>query len=277
MNGSVMSQRTAITLENKRIAERTYRIRLHEPNVARGIRPGQFIMIRLPGESDPLLGRPFALYDTVLDAQQVPVAIDVVYLIVGKMTAKLAQVHEGDPLEIWGPLGNGFLELGEPEQVTLVAGGIGQTPFLAYTRELLGKRGYGGQPARRKTEHVALYYGVRTANLAAGVEDFRKAGAQISLASDDGSIGYHGFVMQLLDRDGPPSPWIGCGPEPMLHALIKRAQAGNITCHVSLETPMACGYGVCFSCVTRVKTSGGWDYKRVCIDGPVFDSTCLEL
>ena len=270
-----MMQRTAITIENTVLAERTFRIRLAVPEIAAAIRPGQFVMLKMPGTTDPLLGRPFALYDAVSPTRERGSAIDVVYLIVGKMTAQLAEVKAGEPIEVWGPLGNGFLDLGNPEQVTLVAGGIGQTPFLAYARQLLGERGYGGDAPIQRTKKVSLYYGVRTAALAAGVADFEKAGATVHLASDDGSVGYHGFVTQLLDRDNPPGPWIGCGPEPMLHALTKLAAAKGVTCHVSLETPMACGFGVCFSCVTKVKTDDGWDYKRVCVDGPVFDAAKL--
>jgi dihydroorotate dehydrogenase electron transfer subunit len=264
-----MLQRTATTVENVRLAERTFRIRLHVPEIAAAIRPGQFVMLRLPGVTDPLLGRPFALYD-VVDA-----AIDIVYLVVGKMTSRLAEVKPGAAIEVWGPLGNGFLDIGKPEQVTLVAGGIGQTPFLAYARQLLGANGYGGDSPVRRTTKVSLYYGVRTANLAAGIEDFQRAGATVHLASDDGTVGNRGFVTDLLAHDAPPGPWIGCGPEPMLRALMKLAADRRVVCHVSLETPMACGFGVCFSCVTKVKTADGWDYKRVCTDGPVFDASDL--
>ena len=90
--------------------------------------------------------------------------------------------------------------------MTFVAGGIGQTPFLAYARELLGTRGYGGETARKRTRKVALYYGVRTAALAAGVEDFRAAGVEVHLASDDGSVGTKGFVTQLLASHGKTGP-----------------------------------------------------------------------
>lgn len=272
----MMVQRTATVLQNVQLAERTYRIRIAVPDIATIIRPGQFVMLRLPGRADPLLGRPFALYDTVIEFGQ-PVAIDIVYLVVGKMTGLLATVRPGESIEVWGPLGNGFLDLGEVEQVTFVAGGIGQTPFLAYARSLLGQRGYANRPARKVAERVSLYYGVRSANLAAGINDFHDVGVNVHLASDDGSVGYHGFVTQLLARDNPLGPWIGCGPEPMLHALALLACERKVTCHVSLETPMACGFGVCFSCVTKVKTVDGWDYKRVCIDGPVFNSAQLEI
>jgi dihydroorotate dehydrogenase electron transfer subunit len=270
-----MFHRTARTLEHVRLADRTYRIRLECPDLAAAVRPGQFVMLRLPGTADPLLGRPFALYDTVLDVGR-PVGIDVVYLVVGKMTGRLADVAAGEPLDVWGPLGRPFLDVGSPGRVALVAGGIGQTPFLAYTRELLGTRGYGGDAPRKRTEKVLLYYGVRTAALAAGVEDFRAAGAEVHLASDDGSVGFRGFVTQLLESHGKTGPLIGCGPEPMLHALTRLAAKWGVPSQVSLETPMACGVGICFSCVTKVKTpDGGWDYKRVCVDGPAFDAAQL--
>src|SRR5947209_1998020 len=139
-----MFHRTARVAEHVRLADRTFRVRLHCPEVAAAIRPGQFVMLRLPDTADPLLGRPFALYDTVLDAAGSPVGLDVVYLVVGKMTGKLAGLVAGGSLEVWGPLGRPFLDVGSPERVTLVAGGIGQTPFLAFARELLGTRGYGG-------------------------------------------------------------------------------------------------------------------------------------
>src|SRR5690606_7584070 len=131
-----MFHRTARVAEHVRLADRTYRVRLDCPDVAAAIRPGQFVMLRLPNTSDPLLGRPFALYDTVLDASGRPVGFDVVYLVVGKMTGRLTGVGPGDPLDVWGPLGRPFLDVGAPDRVTLVAGGIGQTPFLAYAREL---------------------------------------------------------------------------------------------------------------------------------------------
>jgi dihydroorotate dehydrogenase electron transfer subunit len=265
----------ALVRENVLLARQTYRIRLHCPELARAIRPGQFVMIRLPGHNDPLLGRPFALYDTVLDDTGQPIDIDVVYLIVGKLTGLLAVLRSGDRVEVWGPLGNGFPDLHDLDHIALVAGGIGQTPFLAHVRDLLGTRGYGGRPPRRVAQRVSLYYGVRTADLVAGVEDFRAAGATVHLASDDGTLGFRGFVTQLLEQHEPPQHLVGCGPEPMLRTLTQLAKRWGMPCHLSLETPMACGVGICFSCVTHVRTGDGWDYRRVCVEGPVFDTACL--
>jgi dihydroorotate dehydrogenase electron transfer subunit len=268
-------QGRARVLENHKLARDTFRIRLETPELARRIVPGQFVMLRSPHTSDPLLGRPFALYDTVLDDAGQPVGIDVVYLVVGKMTRLLADLRTGDTIDAWGPLGNGFPDLQGVDHVGLVAGGIGQTPFLAYTRQLLGTRGYGGEPPERAAQRVSLYYGVRTADLAAGVDDFKHAGADVHLASDDGSLDFKGFVTQLLERHTLPDHLIGCGPEPMMNALAALARSRGKPCHLSLETPMACGVGICFSCVTRVRTAEGWDYRRVCVEGPVFDAACL--
>jgi dihydroorotate dehydrogenase electron transfer subunit len=262
-------------LANRLLARDTYLIRLDCPNLAKAIRPGQFVMLRPTGGTDPLLGRPFALYDTVVDAQGNAIGIDVVYLVIGKVTKILSEMTEGDVLDVWGPLGDGFPEPVAQDYVGLVAGGIGQTPFLAHIRELLGSQGYGGQPPRRRVQRASLYYGVRTADLAAGVADFTQAGATVHLASNDGSLGYHGFVTDLLDQHAVPEHLFGCGPEPMLKALAGLAQRKNVPCHLSLETPMACGIGICFSCVTPVRTADGWDYKRVCVDGPVFDAKML--
>jgi dihydroorotate dehydrogenase electron transfer subunit len=267
-----MFQLTAPIVENVPLAERTFRVRLECPDLARRIRPGQFVMLRLPGTSDPLLGRPFALYDTALDST----CIDVVYLVVGKMTGLLSGMKAGEALEIWGPLGNGFHDLGAQQQVNLVAGGIGQTPFLAYARDLLGAKGYGGESPRKKCERVTLFYGVRSQAFAAGLNDFEAAGAKVLLATADGSDGFRGFVTQLLERESPLGPLVGCGPEPMLKSLASLAKKWDRLCHVSLETPMACGFGVCFSCVAPVKCGDEWDYKRVCVEGPVFDAATLK-
>ncbi|MFN4260767.1 MAG: dihydroorotate dehydrogenase electron transfer subunit [Gemmataceae bacterium] len=271
----MFQQYSADVIENLRIAERTYRLRLQTPALAAAIRPGQFVMLRTIGGGDPLLGRPFALYDTVLDADGQPSAIDIVYLVIGKMTGLLARLTGGDRLSVWGPLGNGFPDLSGRKQVALVAGGIGQTPFLAHVRALLGTRGYGGQPARRQVEQVSLYYGSRSAALLAGVADFENAGASVHLATDDGSLGFHGTVTSLLERHPLPDHIIGCGPEPMMRALAALARRWRTPCHLSLETPMACGVGICFSCVVPIRTTDGWDYRRVCLDGPIFDAASL--
>ncbi len=169
-------QRTVTVLENLSIARETYRIRIVCPEIARQVTPGQFLMLRLRSGEDPLLGRPFALYDTVFDRDGRPEAIDLVYQVVGRVTRRLAALSVGDRLEVWGPLGNGFPPQ-DCQQLVMVAGGIGQTPFLALAREHLHGRVYGDPP--RSVPHVpsvVLCYGARSGASSRGGGGLRKAG-----------------------------------------------------------------------------------------------------
>lgn len=271
-------QRTVTIDENVPIARDTFRLRFSCAELARSFLPGQFLMLRLHGWDDPLIGRPFALYDTVLDAAGQPEAVDIVYLVKGKLTTRLATLAPGRELQVWGPLGNGFPP--QPaERLVMVAGGIGQTPFLALGQEYLGRRQY-GVPARTvpPARRVTLCYGARTAELLAGVPDFDQAGIDVRLCTDDGSRGRRGLVTELLA--GMTEAELGegcllacCGPEPMMAAVAAFARERQLPCLVSLETPMACGIGICFSCVTRVRENDHWDYRRTCVEGPVFDAS----
>jgi dihydroorotate dehydrogenase electron transfer subunit len=267
--------------ENVQIARDTFRLRIECPEIARQILPGQFVMLRIAGCNDPLLGRPLAVYDVLADSAGIPVAIDLVYLVLGKMTRVLAQCCTGDELEIWGPLGNGFPAI-ETEHLIMVAGGIGQTPFLLLGQEYLGAREFGDPPrSMPKANRVTLCYGVRTADLVAGVADFKAAGFDVQLSSDDGSLGHHGLVTDLvataLDGEDTDRLVICCGPEPMMHAVATICKSKQTRCLASLETPMACGIGICFSCVTKVRQKdGSWDWERTCVEGPIFDATHIE-
>jgi dihydroorotate dehydrogenase electron transfer subunit len=275
-------QTTVTVVENVQLATRTYRVRFACPAIAGQIVPGQFLMLRLAGCDDPLLGRAFALYDTVDDASGQPTMVDIVYLVMGKMTARLARLQPGQQLDVWGPLGNGFT-VPAADRLILVAGGIGQTPFLALGKEHLGRRMYGAPPRSvARFDQVTLLYGVRSADLLAGEHDFRSAGIDLRTASDDGSVGHHGFVTQLLaqvleETSGERRQVVCCGPEVMMERAAEVCHAASVPCLVSLETPMACGIGICFSCVAKVRQNdGSWDYRRTCVEGPVFDANSIE-
>jgi len=286
-------QVAAPIVENVRLARDTYRVRFHAPQIARRITPGQFVMLRIADLNDPLIGRPLALYDTALSAAGELEAVDVVYLVKGKLTSRLWQLQPGQRLDVWGPLGNGFCHHSPltthhspgpipTEHLIMVAGGIGQTPFLALAQEALHKKRYGDPPRDApRALRVTFCYGARTADYLAGVEDFQRLGIDVRLATDDGSRGHRGFVTDLLkqvlaEHHGRPRI-VCCGPEPMMEAVAKIAHAAQVPCQVSLETPMACGIGICFTCVAKVKQpAGGWDYKRTCVEGPVFDAEMIE-
>jgi dihydroorotate dehydrogenase electron transfer subunit len=164
----------------------------------------------------------------------------------------------------------------------LVAGGIGQTPFPAVAQEALGRRQY-GDPARKVSlaGRVTLLYGARCAGYLAGVPDFERLGVTVQISTDDGSRGQEGFVTDLLAKEltniSGPTEILCCGPEPMMERVAEMALRAGVPCQVSLETPMACGIGICFSCVAKVRdASGGWDYKRTCVEGPVFEASRIE-
>ena len=274
-------QQDVVIAENVRVARDTYRLRFECPAIARRVVPGQFLMLRLAGVNDPLIGRALAVYDSVLTAIGSAQGIDVVYLVKGKFTRQLAQCPPGSQLTVWGPLGNGF-PVQATEHLIMVAGGIGQTPFLALAAEHLGLRRY-GEPLRTVTPaaRVTLCYGARSAEYLAGVQDFERLGVEVRISTDDGSRGHRGLVTevlaQLLDTAGGAQRIVCCGPEVMMEAVAGLAAARNVPCQVSLETPMACGIGICFTCVAKVKdAAGNWDYKRTCVEGPVFDAAKIQ-
>lgn len=266
-------------VENVRLARNTYRVRFECPSIARQVLPGQFIMLRLAGCDDPLLGRPLAMFDVVQDSSGKPIGLDVVYLVAGKFTRRLAGSLPGVGLEVWGPLGNGFAPE-SAEHLIMVAGGIGQTPFLAVAKEHLGQQQFGNPPRKvTRPQQLTFCYGARTKDYFAGVEEFQKLGIDVRLSTDDGSLGYHGFVTDVLKNLLDESSSSGqrrilcCGPEPMMEAVAEVAKKYHVSCQVSLETPMACGIGICFTCVAKLQQlDGSWDYKRTCVEGPVFDS-----
>jgi len=267
---------------NTRIGRDTYRLRFDCPEIARRIVPGQFVMVRLAGCSDPLLGRALALYDVVVGADGEPAGLEVVYLIVGKLTRRLATMQPGALLEVWGPLGNGFPPT-ETEHLVMVAGGIGQTPFPALAREYLGLHAYGNPPRQvPRAKKVTLCYGARSGEYLAGLDDFERAGVEVRLSTDDGSVGHHGVVTELIgpvvEESSLGCRLVCCGPEPMLEAAAKIARELGLPCQVSLETPMACGIGICFSCVAKIRDPlGQWDYRRTCVEGPVFEAADVEF
>ena len=268
-------------VENNRVARDTWVMRLACPEIARLITPGQFFMVRDLRVTDPMLGRPFALLDVWEDSDGQVAGVDFGYVVVGKMTTLMTTWRSGDPCSLWGPLGNGF-PVPSVERLCLVAGGIGVTPFLAVTNEALGKRAYGesGRETPARSRSVSLCYGVRSAEYLSCVNLFEKCGAELHISTDDGSFGRHGFVTDTLKEQisgaPPPEAIYCCGPEPMMHAVGRIASENQIPCWLSLETPMACGFGICFSCVTRVRMDdGSTDYRRTCVEGPVFPAEKL--
>ncbi len=290
---------SARIVSHSRIADSTWRLRLDCPSIASKATPGQFAMIRIPSRNDPLLARPLAVYDSFGDeagkgGEPLRRYADFIYAVHGRFTTALRDIPVGQELIAWGPLGNGF-QIPAVNHLVLVAGGIGQTALLSLGRERLGHTTY-GPPSRLRPagcRRVTCCWGARHAGLFGGIEDYRAAGIEVHQATLDGSAGLRGTVVDLLDSlfrpVGRPSTTAAdqaaplsvhvacCGPDPMMAAVAHWSAARQMPCSVSLEAPMACGVGICFTCVARVRDgSGGWDYRRTCIEGPVFDATRIE-
>jgi dihydroorotate dehydrogenase electron transfer subunit len=278
--------RPAGIVRHWQIAANTWRLRLDCPEVAAAAIPGQFAMLRIPRRHDPLLARPLAVYDTFADAASDalrPAAaparyVDFVYAVHGRFTTALREIPVGHELVVWGPLGNGF-KPPAVDHLVLVAGGIGQTALLSLGRECLGQASYGppSRPPAARARRVSVCWGARHAGLFGGLDDFRTAGFAVHQATLDGSVGLRGTVVDLLDaRLSAASTGVHvacCGPDPMMAAVARWTAERGISCEVSLEAPMACGIGICFTCVARVRDAdGGWDYRRTCVEGPVFDA-----
>lgn len=277
-----MAQIEAPLLVNQEIAENTFLIRVSAPHIASTFRPGQFVMIRMSGMDAPLIGRAFAIYDVHDGPDGEPDSIDLIYLRKGSLTRPLSAAPIGTMISVWGPLGNSFVDpplSDEPiDRLMMAVGGIGQTPMLVTGRDAL-KRGWASQ--------VEMIFGARRASLLAGVDDFRAAGFDVTTCTDDGSEGQTARVPDVLAdrlaelRAGNPNERIRvltCGPEIMMQKVSEVGAKYGVEVQVSMETPMACGIGICFSCVAKVREEGNvadaedWDYKRTCVEGPIFDA-----
>lgn len=244
----------------ERLTTDIFRISLLAPDIAAVARPGQFVMLRPGGLLDPLLRRPLSIHQTTAAG-----LVQVLFKVIGKGTALLAELQPGRRLDVVGPLGRGFP--GRPRgRVCLVGGGMGIAPLFFLAREL---------QRQLPPEEITLLLGARTAGeLRQLADEFRLMGLSPQLATDDGSLGHHGRVPELLDRhlDGEGWEVYCCGPQPMMRAVAEHCAERGRDCLVSLETMMACGISACLGCA--VPSAGGEPpYLHVCKDGPVFKST----
>lgn len=254
------------------------------PEIAAGCRPGHFVMISVADSIDPLLRRPMAVYRVLRDDDGAARGFTMLVEVVGRGTALLEQKQPGDRVQLLGPLGVPFTLPAADEKTgehLLVMGGVGSAPFPLLAEELLA-RGH----------RVRAFVGARTAEALLCVEDFEELGVPVEVSTDDGSAGFDGFVVGPLQRyleandkanDVPEAVLYACGPTPMMRAVHDIAVARRLPLQVSFEAPMACGIGVCLSCVVPIhdeageggEAGGGWTFVRCCREGPVFDSRRL--
>lgn len=229
-----------------------YLLKVYSPELTSIIQPGQFLNIRVSPKSFPLLRRPFSVCDVEGDH------LYLMFNIMGEGTSILSHKPIGSDLDILGPLGNGFELKGNYETAVIVAGGLGAAPFPFLTRKLFGKK------------KILSFIGGRTNN---DVITYKLN--NVKEASDDGSRGFRGNVVQLLVTQlerlkSNKIKIFACGPTAMLRSLKEFCLEHEFDCEVSTECAMACGFGICQGCPIE-STSKQDHYLLVCKDGPVFN------
>jgi len=232
-----------------------YRLTITASGIFEAAQPGQFVMVRIADQFDPLLRRPFSIHNFSLDGR-----MQLLFKVVGKGTSILASVQIGDHLDVVGPLGRGF-ERNPKGSVCLIGGGMGIAPLTFLAGQLKENGHETGRDyvllGARNREEVSLL-----------AEEFSELGYLVQVATDDGSMGYHGFVPELLHDVMPNVGHVyTCGPFPMMRSIAQHCLKAGVACQVSLEAHMACGLGACLGCtVPGVKQK----YVHVCRQGPVF-------
>ena len=249
----------AKVLSSEVFAEGLIRIILHAPEIAKDAKPGQFIQMQVPSDAH-VLRRPISLMAMDANAGTLTLAIQPK----GKGTQMICALKAGDTIRCLGPLGTGFDGKGA-QTIYFVGGGVGVAPVC-------------GAMDGFATESSQAFFGFRTT---AHVYGMTQAPCKVTAVSDDGSIGEKALVtkplMEAIEAKRPDLI-MACGPTPMLRAVQKIANELDIPCQLSLEERMGCGIGACLGCNVKVNLpDGSWVYKRVCKDGPVFDSKEVEF
>ncbi|HQB94353.1 MAG TPA: dihydroorotate dehydrogenase electron transfer subunit [Candidatus Omnitrophota bacterium] len=237
-------------LENRKVNVKYRKLVFRSGTLARGVRPGQFLHVRLNEGHDPFLRRPFSYYRTAKDR------VEILYEVLGRGTAILAEKCKGDRLKVMGPLGNSFsTAIGKKKRV-LVAGGIGVPPLVNLAEQF---------------SSAYLLIGTKSRSEILPRSEIGKVKAKVLCSTEDGSVGTKGFVTTILEtiiaKEGPGNLWIQtCGPKPMMKAVMAIAARYGIEGEASWDESMACGAGACLGCMVETRAGP----KRACADGPVF-------
>ncbi len=240
-------------ISNTKVNVTYYRLVLDAPSLAKKVRPGQFVHIKVSDNLEPLFRRPFSVYRAKNGR------VEVFFEPVGKGSKLLSEKKRGDVLDVLGPLGKSFsMPSPKIEQIVFIGGGIGVAPFMLFSDMIKA----------HKAEKVLLYGGRSKAHTFS-LADFKKNGVKSFIATDDGSVGVKGRVSELFSKIkmGPTTFIYACGPRPMMAAVASFAKEHGVDGEASMEEVMACGLGACLGC--SIPTTKG--YQTVCHDGPVFD------
>ncbi|HKM33761.1 MAG TPA: dihydroorotate dehydrogenase electron transfer subunit [Lachnospiraceae bacterium] len=232
-----------------------------ETDLAEGAAPGQFVCL-YPKDKSTLLPRPISICETDREHS----LLRIVYRIAGKGTTEFSTYTEGDTVDILGCLGNGFpYEKATGKKALLFGGGIGIPPMLELAKKIQGE-----------SQIVVGYRDEKTFLK----QDLQQYG-QVYIATEDGSVGTKGNVMNAIYENGLKADLIyACGPMPMLRAIKKYADENQIPAYISLEEHMACGVGACLGCVVKTKEVDHHSHvynARICTEGPVFEAGEVDI
>lgn len=255
-------------LSNQRLSRDYNVVGFAAPDIARLARPGQFLMVKPSTGGDPLLRRPFSLFEILRGRDGAIQGVSILNKRVGVGTGLLYEARVGDRLSIVGPLGRPWT-LPAGGDAWFVAGGVGLAPFVTLAEACQAA----GVPMR-------LFYGGRSASDLYYAALFAGLGATLDLTTDDGTHGERGRVTAPLARalearGGAPVTLYSCGPTPMMRAVADLGAAHGVPTFVSLEQVMGCGMGGCYSCVVPVGDATSPHFVRSCLEGPVFDASRL--
>ncbi len=257
----------AEVLSNTRLSDDYNVIAFAAPEIARVTRPGQFMMVKPARGLEPLLRRPFSVFEILRDNAGAPVGVTLLNKRIGTGTGRLYAVEAGARVSVLGPLGRPFTPTADGAQAWLVAGGVGLAPFATMAEALIA-RGI----------DTTLFYGARRAADLYYADWFRERGVKVVTSTEDGSEGDRGFITVPLARAfaertaGQAVSLYACGPTPMMRAVSDLALKHGEDVEVSLEQTMGCGLGGCYSCVVRIREEDGRapHFVRSCVAGPVF-------
>ena len=256
----------AVVRTNTRLSGDFSVLALDAPAIASRAEAGQFVMVKTSAGDNPLLRRPYSLFEILRDDRGAVTGFSLFSKRVGVGSQQLYDAAPGQRLACLGPLGRPFELVGASARAWMVAGGVGLAPFAALAEAL---RARGIRPT--------LFYGARTARELFCLDLFERLGVEMVLATEDGSLGAAGKVTVPLEEalagagTRPPVMLYACGPEAMLKAVSSLAARHGCPSQLSMERLMGCGVGGCYSCVVRVRDgNGGSRYDRACLDGPVF-------
>jgi len=265
----------AMILDNAEVSPGYWRMRMTAPPEMLQAQSGQFVMVRVNPSIDPLIRRPFGVFDVGMYQPAYTGAVaqpylEILYRVVGKGTGMLSDLHETDLLDVLGPLGSGFEHGPAGEEKLIVGGGVGLAPLYLLAKELV------------KDSPVRLFAGGRTKDDVLCITEFERLGVECYTATEDGSLGECGLVTTVLecrlDATSNKGQIFACGPHGMLKAVAAIGAKRQVPVQVSLEGYMACGMGACLGCVCQGADHSAEtpDYRCVCTEGPVFEAVELK-